>query len=96
MTPLRPSRPSSRHETSKHSTRWTVDPNAPWMRDFVLRHVLKGTIRVIPAGRGKLAIIPTGAWFPDEFPPRTMGTGEVDGPLRRMDHPGEVGPPPVM
>jgi len=94
MTPPHPSRPSSRYETSEHSAPLTIDPNAPWMRDFVLRHVLKGTIRVIPAGRGMLAIIPTGAWFPDEFLPRTMGTGAVHGPLRRMDHSGEVGPQP--
>ena len=94
MTPPHPSRPSSRYETSEHSAPLTIDPNAPWMRDFVLRHVLKGTIRVIPAGRGMLAIIPTGAWFPDEFPPRTMGAGAVPGPLRKMDHSGEVGPQP--
>ncbi len=92
MTPLHPSRPSSRYETSEHSAPLTVDPNAPWMRDFVLRHVLKGTIRVIPAGRGKLAIIPTGGWFPDEFLSQTVGTGGVDGPRRWMDHPGETGP----
>ena len=91
MTPLHPSRPSNRYETSKHSTPLTVDPNAPCMRDFVLRHVLKGTIRVIPAGRGKLAIIPTGAWFPDEFLPPTVGTECVDGPLRRLDRPGGAG-----
>ena len=79
MNPLHPSHLSSRYEASKHSALLTVDPNTPCMRDFVLRHVLKGTIRVIPAGRGKLAIIPTRAWLPDELPPRTVGTGEAEG-----------------
>ena len=67
MTPLHLAHSSSPYETSEHSAPLTVDPSAPRMRDFVLRHVLKGTIRVIPAGRGKLAIIPTGAGVPDEF-----------------------------
>lgn len=82
MSPHHSARPSSRYETSKHSTQWTVDSNAPCTRDFVLRHVLKGTIRVIPAGQGKLAIIPTAAWF------------SSDEALLRMDHPGGMGAVP--
>ena len=91
MTPLQRSRASSRYGTSKDSTPLTVDPNAPCMRDFVLRHVLKGTIRVIPAGRGKLAIIPTSAWFLGELLPPTVGIDCVEGPPRRPDRPDDAG-----
>jgi len=90
---LHRSRASNRYEPSKDSTPLTVDANAPCMRDFVQRHVLKGTIRVIPAGRGKLAIIPTGAWYPDELLPPTMGTECVDGPRDAMDRPDKAGFP---
>ncbi len=37
-----------------------VDPNALLVREFVLRHLLRGTIRVIPGGPGRLFLLPTG------------------------------------
>jgi hypothetical protein len=90
LTPLHRSRTSNRYDAPKDSMPLTVDPNAPCMRDFVLRHVLRGTIRVIPAGRGKLAIIPTSAWFLGELLPPTVGTECVEGPPPRRDRPGDV------
>ena len=82
MNTLQRSNLSGRSETSKYSEPLTVDASSPCMRDFVLRHVLEGTIRVIPAGRGKLAIIPTGAWLPDELLPNAAGTLLVELALR--------------
>jgi hypothetical protein len=90
LTPLHRSRALNRYEASKDSMPLTVDPDSPCMRDFVLRHVLKGTIRVIPAGRGKLAIIPTSAWFLGELMPPTVETECIDGPRRRPDCPGDL------
>ena len=37
-----------------------VDPTAPLVREFVLRQLLRGTIRVFPGGPGKLFLLPTG------------------------------------
>ena len=37
-----------------------VDPDAPLVRDFVLRHLMQGTIRVIPGGPGRLLLLRTG------------------------------------
>jgi len=37
-----------------------VDPNAPLVREFVLRNLLRGTIRVFPGGPGELFLLPTG------------------------------------
>ena len=37
-----------------------VDPNAPLVREFVLRNLLRGTIRVFPGGPGTLFLLPTG------------------------------------
>ena len=37
-----------------------VDPTAPLVREIVLRHLLRGTIRVSPGGSGRLFLLPTG------------------------------------
>ena len=41
-----------------------VDPDDPTARDFLLRELLLGTIRVVASGRGRVAILPSAAWFP--------------------------------
>ncbi len=38
----------------------SVDPNSPLMREFVLRNLLRGTIRVFPGGPERLLLLPTG------------------------------------
>ena len=52
-----------------------VDPAAPLVREFVLRHVLRGTIRAFPGGPGKLFDLPTG--IPPAKPPRVSADGRM-------------------
>lgn len=38
------------------------DPDAPELAEFVRGELLRGTIRTIPAGRGRILIVPSDAW----------------------------------
>jgi hypothetical protein len=44
-----------------------VDPTAPLMREFIVRQLKRGTIRVFPVGPGKIFLLPTGN-PPKKFP----------------------------
>jgi len=37
-----------------------LDPEVPELREFVREAILNGTVRVIPAGPGRIAILPLG------------------------------------
>jgi len=47
-------------ERSRAAEQLLLDPDAPAVRDLIRDAVLKGRVRAIPAGRGKVAILPLG------------------------------------
>ena len=70
---------------------FAVDPTAPHIREFVLRNLLRGTIRVIPGTRGKLLILATGDFPRQGRLTRAGGEWSHESP-RRPDRGGASRP----
>jgi len=72
----------SERETPPFPSPLAVDPTAPHVREFILRELLRGTIRVFPGGRGKLFLLSTGT------PPVIIAGPTANERMRSCEAPG--------